>query len=588
VKQPLGVYDLWTGLLGGLALFLFGMDLLTRALKLVAGDRMKDILARLTRNRFVGALTGAVVTAVVNSSSVTTVILVGFVSAGLLSMAQCVGVIMGANIGSTMTAQILAFKVSKIALPLVTVGFLGSFLPKTPKSRHYGGAVLGLGLVFYGMSVMSDAMRPLRDYQPFLDLMVTLDTHALAIAAGAVFTAIIQSSAATTGVVIVMAGQGLMSLEAAISVAFGANIGTCATAGLAVIGKPREAVRAAVVHVLFNVIGVLLWYFFIDDLAGLVRMISPAGGAGTIAEQRAAAAPRQIANAHTIFNIVNTLVFIGFTGQIARLVEYLVPDRPLAEPEIIQPKYLDPTLLSTPAMALNRTRLEIGRLGRRALAMVEAVIPAALTGEREQLEEIAAMDDDLDVLHGAIIDYLRQLGVDNLTGKQAREFVTLMKIANAFEAIGDVVETDLVNLGYGRLDESVTVSAPTEATITRFHGMVRDAVAAAIEVAEDDDADAAGVAIAMQDSINLAADEVAIHCAKRLLDDEPNRLAVYTREMEIVERIKRIYYFAKRIAETLHVVHGGHPSMLPSPRSTARPSWRALATEPPAARPSEP
>ena len=305
-------YDLWTGLFGGLALFLFGMDLLTRALKVVAGDRMKDILAKLTSNRFVGALTGAVVTAIVNSSSVTTVIMVGFVSAGLLSMAQCVGVIMGANIGSTMTAQILAFKVSKIALPMVTAGFLVWFLAKGKKTKQYGSAVLGLGLVFYGMFVMSNAMRPLRDYEPFLDLMKAVDLRILAVIIGAVFTAIIQSSAATTGIVIVMAGQGLLKLEAAIALALGANIGTCATAGLAVIGKPREAVRAAVVHVLFNIAGVALWFAFVPELAALVRSIS--GGGASAAE----AAPRQIANAHTIFNIANTLIFIGFTSQTIR------------------------------------------------------------------------------------------------------------------------------------------------------------------------------------------------------------------------------------------------------------------------------
>jgi len=369
-------YILWTELFGGLALFLFGMDLLTRALKVVAGDRMKDILARLTSNRFVGALTGAVVTAIVNSSSVTTVIMVGFVSAGLLSMAQCVGVIMGANIGSTMTAQILAFKVSAIALPMVTVGFLVWFLAKGKKIKQYGAALLGLGLVFYGMHVMSGAMRPLREYKPFLDLMVKMDTRIFAVIIGAVFTAIIQSSAATTGIVIIMARENLLSLEAAIAIALGANIGTCATAGLAVIGKPREAVRAAVVHVLFNVAGVAIWFAFVPQLADLVRAFT--GGADA-----AAAAPRQIANAHTLFNIVNTFIFIGFTGQITRLVERIVPDKPLDGPQPIKPKYLDESLLRTPALALARARMEIGRLGELATKIYQSSMPAALSGTLE-------------------------------------------------------------------------------------------------------------------------------------------------------------------------------------------------------------
>jgi phosphate:Na+ symporter len=571
VNGELQHYDLWTGLFGGLALFLFGMDRLTRALKIVAGDRMKDILGKLTSNRFAGALTGAVVTAVVNSSSVTTVIMVGFVSAGLMSMAQSVGVIMGANIGSTMTAQILAFKVGKIALPMVTGGFLVWFLAKGDKIKQYGGSVLGLGLVFYGMTVMSDAMRPLRTYQPFIDLMVSMDMRALAILVGAVFTAIIQSSAATTGIVIVMAGQGLISLEAAIAIAFGANIGTCATAGLAVIGKPREAVRAAVVHVLFNIAGVVIWYAFVDELADVVRMLSPVAPGPDMAAQTAAAAPRQIANAHTIFNVVNTALFIGFTGHIARFVERIVPDRPLDERELLKPKYLDESLLSTPALALVRARLEIGRLGKRALAMVEAIVPTVLTGSSEELQRVAEMDTELDDLHAAIIEYLRRIGVDQLTRAQAAEFVTLMKIANAFEAIGDVVETDLVNLGLGRLDEKVEVSDATAEVIATFHACVRDAVDSAIEAALDEDEEAALVVTSMQREVSQLADEAAIHGAQRLVADEPNRIAAYTREMEIVERIKRIYYFAKRIAETVRIGHGGRPSLLVGPR----PSWRA-------------
>lgn len=575
-------FALWAGLLGGLALFLFGMDLLTRALRYVAGNRMRDILGRLTRNRFVGALTGAVVTAIVNSSSVTTVLLVGFVSAGLLSMAQCVGVIMGANIGSTFTAQILAFKVSKIALPMVTAGFGISFLGKSAMRQHQGKAILGLGLVFYGMAVMSDAMRPLRTYEPFLDLIVAMDVYALAILVGALFTGLIQSSAATTGIVIVMAGQGLISLEAAISIALGANIGTCATAGLAVIGKPREAVRAAVVHVFFNVVGVLIWYPFIDQLAELVRALTEMfGGASDAAHD----APRQIANAHTIFNIVNTALFIGFTGQIARLVEHLVPDRPLDEAEAIKPKYLDPDLLLTPAVALSRARLEIGRLGRRAGDMLEAIIPAALTGELEELEAVAEMDEDLDTLHHAILDYLRQLGIDNLTGAQARELVSLMKIANSLEAIGDVVETDLVKLGKGRIEDAVEVSESTSAAIQEFHALVLRAVRMAVLAAIDDDEAIAREVSDLHAEVRLAADEVAVHCAQRLMSDDPDRLALYTREMEVVERINRIYYFAKRVGQTVRGGHLGHPSVLPpaaEPEAdSGQRSWRSLIPPPP-------
>ena len=269
-------FDMGMKLLGGLALFLFGMEQMADSLKAVAGERMKLILAKLTTNRFMGAVTGAFVTAIIQSSSVTTVLVVGFITAGLMSMAQSVGVIMGANIGTTITAQIVAFKVTKFALLMVAAGFGMLFASKQEKIKQYGGMLMGLGLVFFGMSVMSDAMSPLRSYQPFLDLMTRMDNPLIGILVAAGFTGLIQSSSATTGIVIVMATQGFISLEAGIALAFGANIGTCVTAMLAAIGKPREAVRAAAVHVLFNVFGVLLWVGLIPHLAEVVTWLSPA------------------------------------------------------------------------------------------------------------------------------------------------------------------------------------------------------------------------------------------------------------------------------------------------------------------------
>ncbi|HOG04168.1 MAG TPA: Na/Pi symporter, partial [Accumulibacter sp.] len=229
-------------LLGGLAIFLFGMLQMEEGLKAVAGERMKGILAKLTVNRFMGVGTGALVTAVIQSSSVTTVLVVGFISAGLMTLSQSVGVIMGANIGTTITAQIVAFKITKAALGMIAVGFAMLFIARSDRTKHYGEMLMGLGMVFFGMHVMSEAMEPLRSYQPFLDLMKSMDNPLVGVLIATAFTALIQSSSASTGIVIVMAGQGFISLQAGIALAFGANIGTCATALLAVIGKPREAV----------------------------------------------------------------------------------------------------------------------------------------------------------------------------------------------------------------------------------------------------------------------------------------------------------------------------------------------------------
>ena len=286
-------------LFGGLAIFLFGIDQMSDGLKAVAGRGLAKLLGTMTRNRFVGALTGAFVTAVLNSSSVTTVLVVGFITAGIMTLSQSIGVIMGANIGSTMTAQIVAFNVTKYALLPVAIGFGMMFMGKSDKVKYSGSMLFGLGLLFGGMGVMSDAMYPLRTYEPFLDLMAKMANPLLGVLVGAVFTALVQSSAATTGIAIVMASEGLMTLPAGIALALGANIGTCATAVLASIGKPVAARRATAAHILFNVLGVIIWLPFLDQLAGLATSLSPVHPELAGSERLAAEVPRQIANAHT-------------------------------------------------------------------------------------------------------------------------------------------------------------------------------------------------------------------------------------------------------------------------------------------------
>ncbi|HRX81799.1 MAG TPA: Na/Pi symporter, partial [Pirellulaceae bacterium] len=251
--ESIEVGTILMGLLGGLALFLFGMDQMSDALKLIAGEGIKRDLAKLTTNRFTGALAGAFVTTIIQSSSVTTVLVVGFISAGLMSLTQSIGVIMGANIGTTVTAQLIAFKITHYSLVLVAIGFFMLFCSKNEKVRHYGHMIMGLGLIFFGMHLMSEGTSPLRTYPPFMDMMQQIDNPLTAILLAAVFTALVQSSSATTGLVITLASQGFISLDAGIALVFGANIGTCITAGLASLGKSREAVRAALVHVVFNV-----------------------------------------------------------------------------------------------------------------------------------------------------------------------------------------------------------------------------------------------------------------------------------------------------------------------------------------------
>ena len=550
MDNPIASFALWTGLFGGLALFLFGMDIMTQALKSAAGDYMKDLLAKLTRNRFVGVGVGAFVTAVIQSSSVTTVLLVGFISAGLLSMSQSVAVIIGANIGTTITAQILAFKVTKLALPMIAAGFLVSFTSKNNTWKQTGFIVLGLGLVFYGMGLMSTALNPMRSYEPFIQFMISMQNPLLAAAVGALFTAVVQSSSATTGILIVMASQGLIGLEAAIAIALGANIGTCVTAGLASIGKPREAVRAAVVHTLFNVTGVLIWIGFVPQLAELAQWLSPtaAGLSGT--DKLAAETPRQIANIHTFFNIANAVLFIGFTTYIARLVEWLIPDRPVTPQRVMLPKYLDDDLVSSPAVALEAVRSETRRLGKKVRKMVKDVMPTAITGTRDELEQLAERDKVIDALHSAIIEYLGKISLGNLTKRQSAELLEAANIANGLEQIGDRIATGMVTSAGKRIDEEVHVSPRTADYLNEYHAIVVETLDEALKAVARQDPDLAKQARGRKKDFSEMSRELAAHGLDRLTADEPNRLKTYAREMEIMEILEVIFSIARRIANT--------------------------------------
>jgi phosphate:Na+ symporter len=535
--EPLDVALIVTTLLGGLALFLIGLDRMTDSLKMVAGHRMRTLLSRLTRNRAAGALTGAGVTAVIQSSSVTTVMVVGFVTSGLMGLSQAIPVIMGANVGTTITAQVIAFEVTKFALAIVAFGFVLSFFPRHDTLRAWGNLTVGLGLVFYGMTVMGDAMEPLRTNEAFIDAMGTMDNPLFGIVAGAAFTALIQSSSATTGVVIVLAAEGILSLDAGIALILGANVGTSVTAQLAAIGKPREALRASVTHTFFNVVGVLLWLPLIGVLASLTESIG-----GPVA--------RQVANAHTIFNVANLFVFIWFVPQIARAVERIVPARPELAEAVIRAKYLDEELLRTPALALDRARRESLRMATRVRTMLVDVFPAVLDGPGLALLNVEHMDDEVDALQGQIVTYLGRVSKSNLSERSTRELVGLMEAVNDLEAIGDIIETSLVNLGLQRLDQEIVVSDTTRRVLTEYHDAVLEAYDLAIQALGEKEPSAVTALGAMKRDINEMDREAQAHEARRLTADAPKRVATYRLETDLIAYLKRIYYFTKRIGRT--------------------------------------
>jgi len=541
--------NLGMGLFGGLAMFLFGMEQMSEGLKAAAGETLKDVLARLTKNRFAGALTGAFVTAVLNSSSVTTVLVVGFISAGFMTLSQSVGVIMGANIGSTFTAQIVAFNVTQYALIMVAIGFLMLFIGKAENTRHYGAMIMGLGLVFYGMGVMGDAMLPLRSYQPFLDLMVRMENPLLGILVGAVFTGLVQSSAATTGIAIVMASAGLISLPAGIALAFGSNIGTCVTAVLAALGKPVEAVRAAMVHIIFNIAGVLLWILFIPQLADFIVAISPGSPELSGKARMAAEVPRQIANAHTVFNVANTLIFISFTTFFARLAEKLVPERIADAGVIVEPEFLDEAALVAPSIALQQVRMELGRVGAIAIGMLQDVAPAIKDRDMKRLENIARRDDEIDILEVEILNYLAKLRRSSLTEQEGLEFQGLMIATDNLESLADVIETDIVALARKLSDIKSASGDETRRMLQELHISVAKSVELAVQAVRDNDQQAAASVLMMKDTLREQSDQLLERKAMRLMADDPDYLALVRLEMSFVDQMRRIYTLAKRVAK---------------------------------------
>jgi phosphate:Na+ symporter len=538
-------FALTLGLFGGLALFLYGLDQLSQGLKQAAGDALKTLLTRLTSNRFLGALTGAVVTGILNSSSVTTVLVVGFVTAGVMSLPQCVAVIMGANIGSTVTAQLLAFNLSAYSLLGVAVGFFILFAAKRAALRHWGMMLMGLGLIFFGMGLMSDAMKPLRSYPPFVSALASMANPLYGIIAGAVFTGLVQSSAATVGIAIALASEGLLTLPAGIALALGANIGTCVTALLAALGKPTEAVRASAVHVLFNVIGVVLWFPFIGLLAQLAAAISPANPSLEGAERLAAEVPRQIANANTLFNVINTTVFIGFTGWFARIAARLVPDRQ-QQPPPTTPQFLDKAALSVPSVALEQARQEIGRLGDFVKDMLMELQEARGASASEALERIPASARHVEALEGAILDFLGRVPQGTLTEVESKTHVALMAATIHVREISDVINDDLLGVARAAVQRPSVRLEP--AIVSEFYGRVQQAVAFAVKAVRRRDVEAAEKVIMMSGEVRQLGESFLTRLAEGFSAADPESSSTLRLQTTFVNALRQIFTLTKRVA----------------------------------------
>ena len=422
-------------LLGGLSLFLYGMQMMSNGLEAAAGNKMKRILERLTANRILGVLVGAGITAVIQSSSATTVMVVGFVNSCMMTLQQAVWIIMGANIGTTITGQLIALDIGAIAPLFAFIGVAMIVFLKKEKLHHFGKIIAGLGILFIGMDMMSAAMMPLRESEAFISLMTQFSNPVLGILAGAIFTAIIQSSSASVGILQALASSGVIGLPQAVYVLFGQNIGTCITAVLAAIGTSRNAKRTTIIHLSFNIIGTIVFTIIcmVTPFVSLMEGLTPNVSA-------------QIANTHTIFNITTTLLLLPFGTQLAKMATKILPDRAEEKEDTMHLEYIQPmipietrgeTKIGISAIAVNAIRNELTRMTKMAKENVALSFDAVREGNTGLLEEVRNREEYIDFLNKEISKYISRMLVKERNPKDSQYMSVLFKVCGNLERIGD-------------------------------------------------------------------------------------------------------------------------------------------------------
>ncbi len=415
-------------LFGGLALFLYGMTLMSTGLEVAAGDRLKSILERLTSNRLLGMLVGAGITAVIQSSSATTVMVVGFVNAGLMSLQQAVGVIMGANIGTTVTGLLIALDIGLIAPLIAFVGVVMATMVKNQKANCIGQIVAGLGILFIGMDLMSSSMAPLRDYEPFVQLLTKFSNPLLGILAGALFTALVQSSSASIGILQALAISGVIGLDNAVYVLFGQNIGTCITAFLAALGANRNAKRATLIHLMFNVIGTCIFT--------LICMFTPF--VSIIQNAMPGAVDAQIATTHIIFNVVTTLILLPLGNVLADVACRILPDRPKPQEEgIFSLSLVDDHGMGSTAIALRELHKQLTAMYAMARENVELAFDALLDRNEEKFKRVSEQEEEIDLYNAEITRCVGRLSTHEMAPADSDRFSRMLIICGNIERIGD-------------------------------------------------------------------------------------------------------------------------------------------------------
>lgn len=500
------------GLMGGLGLFLFGMKIMSEGLQKAAGDRLKKILEALTGNRIVGALVGIAVTAIVQSSSATTVMVVGFVNAGLMSMMQSIGIILGANIGTTITAQLIAFNITEFALPAIGIGAGLKLFSKKKNYIYAGEIILGFGILFFGLATMKAAFGPLKSSEEFRQLFLLVGNYRLlAVLIGALLTVVVQSSAATIGITLALATSGLLTFEASVALILGENIGTTVTTNIAAIGTTIAARRTAFCHFLFNFLGVCYMLLLFEYFAGFVDSITPGDPNLVVKTALEAEAygvaigdspfmARHIANTHTFFNIVNTLVFLPLIGILAKISTLVIRGRE-SKTEDLQVKYIDQRVLNTPPIALVQARSETQRMAEICLEMLEKTNQYMLDGKTRHIGGLKKREKLVDLLQKEITSFLVSLSQKAITPETSKEIASMIHMVNDLERIGDHCEK-LWQLNQRKFDNNISFTVVGSSEIAEMADKTKEFLQFVVTAMEERDLSIGSKAMEYEDMID--------------------------------------------------------------------------------------
>ena len=525
------------GIMGGLGLFLFGMNLMGEALEMAAGSKLKKIIELLTSNIFMGVLVGTLVTAVIQSSSATTVMVVGFVNAGIMTLPQAVGVIMGANIGTTVTAQLVSIDMNGLAPVALGIGIILYLFGGKPKTKHIAEVLIGFGILFTGMDFMKEAVQPLSEYQGFTNALLTFGKYPiLGLLLGFGITAIIQSSSASMGMLVVLASQGLIPLSSALPILYGQNIGTCVTSLLSSIGASISAKRAALIHLIFNILGTIIFLLFLNKIvvAG-VTYIDPNNVA------------RQIANVHTIFNIASTLILLPFNKMIIKLATRLIPDSSIEDDDVKIVKFIDDRMIETPSIALLNVEKETLRMGEKSKQSLDCAMRGIMEKSEKDLSNTLTKEKTINELQKAILNYLLKLSKAPLN-EESREMIdSLFNTVNDIERIGDHAE-NLAELGEDSIANDVVFSDHAKNELNDMYNKVLSTYTYALESMRTSDVDLACKVIKMEEQVDLMEKSCRVNHMRRLNNNmcSIDSGIIY---LEIIANLERISDHAVNIAQ---------------------------------------